>query len=327
MIAVTGATGLLGQMVIQQLTTAGIRVRALSRKKVDADRNNHQLVEWYQADILDPVSLHDSLAPVEGVIHAAALVSFNPRHRKQLYYTNVLGTRNVVNACLSLGIRRLTHISSVAALGRTKNQSLIDEDNPWTDSSLNSYYAESKYYAELEVFRAQEEGLSTVILNPSVILSRGDWNNSSARLFRYAYYQIPFYIDGTLNYVDGRDVAALAVQLHRSSVEGERFIASAGSISFREFFEQVAECFQRKPPRIRVSGLALHLLSGAEYIRSWLGGDPIITRETARLAGSCFTYDNRKIRNCLGFTFQSLTSTLEWCCSYYLQQAKNQNNR
>lgn len=326
MIAVTGATGLLGSAIVQKLTASGQTVIGIARKIIP-DNTSQEKVIWRKADVTDPVSLQEALADADGVIHAAALVSFNPRDRKKLLEINSIGTRNIVNACLNLGIRRLVYISSVAALGRQKNQTLINEENPWTESELNTWYAESKYRGELEVFRGQEEGLSTAILNPSVILTRGNWNNSSAQLFKYVWKQIPFYIDGSLNYVDGRDAAELALKLYQSDAEGERFIANAGTVSFKKFFDEVALRLNRKPPSLKISGKLLHLISGFEQIRARLGGNPLITRETAQLAGNHFTYDNTKITRYLGFSFQSFESTLDWCCSYYLDQQKIQNNR
>ncbi len=326
MIAVTGATGLLGSAIVQQLMARGHTVVGITRKIIP-DNEAQKSIIWREADVTDPVSLHEALQDATGVIHAAALVSFNPRHRNRLMQINVTGTRNIVNACLNLGIKRMVYISSVAALGRQKNQTLIHEDNPWTDSDLNTWYATSKYQGELEVFRGQEEGLSTAILNPSVILTRGNWNNSSAQLFKYVWKEIPFYIEGSLNYIDGRDAAELAVKLFLSDIEGERFIASAGVVSFKKFFDAVAHRLNRRPPSLRVSGSLLRLISGFEQIRARLGGNPLITNETAQLAGSNFKYDNQKIIRRFGFSFQSFESTLDWCCSYYMELQKNQNNR
>ncbi len=326
MIAVTGATGLLGSLIVQQLAQSGKPVMALTRSiKKKLPEWDH--VIWREADITDPVSLHETLQQAEGVIHAAALVSFNPRHRKKMFQVNVIGTRNVVNACLNLKLQRLIHISSVAALGRQKNQTLINENNAWTESQANTFYAETKYRAELEVFRGQEEGLATAILNPSVILAPGNWNRSSAQLFKYVWKQIPFYINGSLNYVDGRDTATLAVKLYHADVQGERFIANAGAVSFKKFFDETAKRLNRRPPGLKVSGPVLHLLSRLEQARAWLGGDPLITRETALLAGNYFLYENHKVTRRFAFAFQSFEATLDWCCSWYSQQVKNQNNR
>ena len=105
-------------------------------------------------------------------------------------------------------------------LGRQKGQKVIDEDNKWVESSLNSVYAKSKYLAELEVFRGQEEGISSVIINPSLILAEANWNISSAQLFKYAWDEKPFYIDGFVNYVDVKDVSELTYRLLFSNIEG-----------------------------------------------------------------------------------------------------------
>ncbi len=328
MIAVTGATGLLGNIIVQQLAEQGVPVIGLTHNlRPSATQTTNAKIIWRKADITDPVSLHEALHDAEGVIHAAAMVSFNPRHRKELHHINVAGTRNIVNACLNLNLKRLVYISSVAALGRQKKQTLITEDNIWVETSTHTCYAATKYRGELEVFRGQEEGLSTAILNPSVILAPGNWNRSSAQLFKYVWKEIPFYIEGSLNYVDGRDAAALAIRLYNADVQGERFIANAGAVPYKRFFDEAAARLNRKTARLKVSGSWLHLLSSLEQARAWLGGNPLITRETALLAGQHFVYDNQKVTQRFAFSFQSFENTLDWCCSAYLQQVKNQNNR
>jgi dihydroflavonol-4-reductase len=188
---------------------------------------------------------------------------------------------------------------------------------------LNSTYAESKYLAELEVFRAHEEGLDTVILNPSVILAGADWNKSSAKLFKYVWDERPFYIDSYLNYVDVRDVADAAYRLLRAHYPGERFILNAGSIALPEFLSRMAVRFSKKPPAFRLNKTLLRLVAMGESVRSWIRrAEPLITRETARLAGTHFIYRNEKIKKRLNFEFQTIDQTLEWCCEYYMNRLK-----
>lgn len=322
MIAVTGANGLLGSFIVRKLVNSKLPFVALKRSgsNISLLDDIHDKIICRDADVLDPVALQEALTGVTGVIHAAALVSFNPRDKKKLFSINIEGTKNVVDACLQLGIGRLLHVSSVAALGRQKDQEIITEENKWTDNYSNSSYAESKYRAELEVFRGQEEGLSTVIVNPSVILSCANWNKSSAQLFRYVWKQTPFYIDGFLNYVDVRDVSELIVKLYFSSYQGERFILNAGAVPFIEFFTATAKRLTRKPPRIRISKSLLTWLARMEAWRSFLtGANPLITSETARLAGTRFTYSNKKIQTTLNYEFQPIEQSLDWCCSFYRQ--------
>ncbi|HEX6227308.1 MAG TPA: NAD-dependent epimerase/dehydratase family protein, partial [Chryseolinea sp.] len=270
MIAVTGANGLLGSFIIRKLIQEGKSFAAIKRDGSDTSLLDDvtDKIQWRTADVLNPLTLNDALEGCTQVIHSAAMVSFNPRRANEVLEINAIGTRNIVNACFSQNIKRLVHISSVAALGRQKEQQLIREDNKWIENPMNSVYANSKYKAELEVFRGQEEGLKTVILNPSVILAPADWNKSSAKLFRYAWNQRPFYIDAFLNYVDVRDVASCAYQLLESNFEAERFIANAGNISFKNFFEKTANKFDVRPPSLKLSKNIVNAAARAERLRT-----------------------------------------------------------
>ncbi len=321
MIAVTGANGLLGSQLIRTLLLEGEKVIALKRKHSDisilADISDQ--IEWREADVTDEISLLEGFKGAEAVIHAAATVSFKRSERQKIFDINVTGTKNVVDTCLALNIRRLVHISSIAALGRPTTKDIINENSSWTTSALNSIYAESKYLAELEVFRGQEEGLSTVMINPTVILAPGDWNKSSAQLFKYIANQQRFYIDGTMNYIDARDAAKIAYQLLHSKIEGERFVVSGGHMEYLEFFQKLGKSINRRPPSIKINKTILSIMAVLEDARSAItGSTPLITRETARMAGKSFIYENQKIKNRLNFEFQSIESTLNWCAPYYI---------
>ena len=233
MIAVTGATGLLGSFILRKLAEEKMPVVALKRKGSSMTLAKDISVTWREADVLDPVSLIEAFEGVTTVIHAAAFVSFNPRHQKKIADTNIEGTRHVVNTCLALNVRSLIHISSVAALGRQKGVPHLDENSKWVPGALNTHYAESKYLAELEVWRGMEEGLKAAIVNPSVILAPAKTAQSSARIFDYVRKEGKFFTKGQLNYVDVRDVAEMVWRIHRHEITGERFIANGGHVSMR----------------------------------------------------------------------------------------------
>ncbi len=329
MVAVTGANGLLGSFIVRELIKKSVPFVAFKRKNSDTslldDVNDH--ITWRDADVLDTVELEKAFDGVTRVIHTAAVVSYNSRLATQVMDINTSGTRFVINEALARGVTRFIHVSSVAALGRQKNQKVIDETNQWIDSPTHTVYAKSKYLAELEVFRAYEEGLNVAIVNPSVILAPADWNRSSARIFRYVWDEKKFYSDAVLNYVDARDVAEITVRLlDNTTVSGERFVLNAGKISLSDLFGKIATRFGKRPPRIKLSKLTLKTLARVEAIRSRLtGADPLITPETARLAGADFIYDNTKIKNSLSFDFQPIDATLDWCCRYYEEKKRVKN--
>jgi dihydroflavonol-4-reductase len=328
MVAVTGANGLLGSALIKQLAAESIACVALKR----ADSNLDSLstisppVTYRDIDVLDSPSLLEGLIGATTVIHTAALVSFNPRKAKEIFAINVEGTRNVVDACLALKIPRLIHISSVAALGREKGIETINEKSKWIDSPLNTDYAKSKYQAELEVYRGQEEGLQIAIVNPSIILAQAPWHRSSAALFRYVWEENRFYASGTMNYVDVRDVVALIMQVYKQNSMGKRYIANAGAVSSQKLFTEIAHRFEKKEPSILATPFLTSVATLAEFVRSTLTGtEPMVTKQTAKIASETFYYSNQKAINELDMNFRSLEETLDWCCHYYL--AHNSTNK
>lgn len=322
MVVVTGANGLLGSYIVKRLLAEGTAVIALKRKLSDT-RLVDELegdIRWRDADVTDTVSLNESFQNATAVIHAAAMVSFNPREKDQLYKVNVEGTKNVVDSCLINGIKKLIHISSVAALGRQKGSSIIDENSKWVDSPLNSAYAKSKYLAELEVYRGIEEGLSACIVNPSFILASSDWEKSSSQIFNYIWKEKKFYSSGKSNYVDAEDVAELVFKLWQKNYTGERFIACGGAIAFKELFEQIAWRLKKKSPFIKVHPKLLTAFALSEEMRCRLfGAKPLITRESVKATKEIFIYSNQKSIERLGIQYKTLSETLDRCCEYYLR--------
>ncbi|MCB0489474.1 MAG: NAD-dependent epimerase/dehydratase family protein [Cyclobacteriaceae bacterium] len=326
MIAITGASGLLGSVIIQRLIDDHQSIVGLKRETSNISHLADLNIKWLDADLNDAESLEQIFRDekIETVIHAAALVSFRPSDRELLLRNNVEGTRNVVNACLFANVPRLLHISSIAALGRQKGVDLVNEKSKWTDNVLNSDYAESKHLAELEVYRGYEEGLAIDIINPSIILSQSDWNRSSSQVFKYVYQQRPFYTDGLINYVDARDVAEMIAKILSMPPTGKRYIASAGAIEIKGFFSTIAMHLGKRAPWIRVPRPLVVMAARIEHLRSAMtGSTPIVTAQSARSAKEKIRYDNQRAINELGLKFKPFEETIRWCCEYYSNGSTN----
>jgi dihydroflavonol-4-reductase len=319
-ILITGATGLVGSTVARQFLAENHTVFALFRPGSDrsllADIENK--IQWIEGDVLDISSLEKAIEDVEYVVHTAAVVSFVPRDRKMMYKVNMEGTANVVNVCLKYEIKKLCHVSSIAALGRPDSRKIIggqdlviDEEQRWEESPENSEYAKSKHLAELEVWRGMAEGLNAVIVNPTLILGEGDWSKSSTQIFRYVYQEKPFYTEGIANYVDVQDVARAVAALLFSDVSGERFLLNAGSISYQSLFNSIADAMGKKRPSFKVGPGLAAIIWRIEAVRTWLmGTKPLITKETAQSSARRFRYDNGKIKKTIGFEFQPIEKTI-----------------
>lgn len=319
-ILVTGANGLVGSAVVRRFAAENHNVKALCRGTADLSllENLRDKISLIECDIMDVLALERAFEGIDVVIHTAAMVSFSPKERTEMYRINAEGTANVVNTCLATDVKKILFVSSVAALGRpsslkiTSETTYIDENQKWEDSPLNSHYAKSKYLAECEVWRGEAEGLEVAVVNPSVILGEGDWKRSSTQLFKYVYDQNKFYTLGSLNYVDIDDVTEAIYRLISKQMWGKRYIVSAGVITYKMFFDKVAAAFHKKSPSILIKPWMTEVLWRIEAFRSWISGSsPLITQETAKSARTHFHYQNERIKRELDLTFTPIEKTIE----------------
>jgi nucleoside-diphosphate-sugar epimerase len=321
---VTGASGLLGVYLIRELLKTNEPVIAIYRSKIPPQLSPEEQaqVNWIQGDILDVMFLAEVMEDCDKVYHCAGLVSFSPKRIKDLFKINVDGTANVVNACLAAGVSKLIHVSSVASLGRKRNGQTVTENVKWDDNANPSVYGKTKYLGELEVWRGIAEGLNAVIVNPVIILGKGDWHSGSGATFKNAYNEFPWFTEGSSGFVDGEDVAKAMVMLMDSEITAERFILSAENWTYRGLFTAMAKGFGKKPPSRKVTPWLVALVWRLEAIKGWITGqDPLLTKETAETAQQTVKFDNTKILKTLqGFSFKPLQQTIEESCSYYLSK-------
>jgi nucleoside-diphosphate-sugar epimerase len=325
-ILVTGGTGLLGSYLLRALIQQGKDVTALYREQfpILLSQDEIEKIKWCKGDILDITMLQDVMAECTHVYHCAGMVSFNPSKVEEMMKINAEGTANVVNISLECGIRKMVHVSSVSALGRKRNHSTINEQVKWDEEANLSEYGNSKYQAEMEVWRGISEGLDAVIVNPTIILGVGNWHKGSAAMFKNAYQEFPWYTEGTSGFVDAMDVAKIMIRLMDSEISAERFIISGENRSYKEVFTQMALAFGKKPPHKKATPFLSGIVWRWEKIKSlFSAADPLLTRETAETAQMHVSYDPGKILNTLpGFKFRSLDETIAEYSREYLVKMK-----
>lgn len=339
MIAVSGASGFLGSYVVCILLEKGKQVRAFRRAssamaEFETIFNyyfQHQTTEqlallkqqltWVIADVNDIPSLEDAFTGVTEVYHCAAIVSFVKKDKDHLMKVNVEGTKNMVNMALIKGIQKFAYISSIAALGRTKSGDEVTEETKWQTSKHNSNYAISKHKAEMEVWRAAEEGLNVTIVNPGVILGVGDFNKGSTKLFKMVWKGMPFYTEGVNGYVDVQDVARAIIELTERSVFKERFVLVGKNMNMKWYLDTVATFMGKKKPTIKVNKAIAQLAWIVDGLKGLLTGKaPSLTRETANASLNVFYYSSEKIKQTIGFTFTPMDQTIEKTCKQFLLQ-------
>jgi dihydroflavonol-4-reductase len=257
MIVITGAAGLVGANLVRALLAQGETVRVMVHQDRQALAGLE--VEQVQGDILNPGDLRRAFAGAEMVYHAAGLISIQPGDELALEQVNVGGTRQVVDACLACGVRRLVHVSSIQALQAGPADSPVDENRPLADAPGFPAYDRSKAAAEKEVLAGRERGLETVILCPTAVVGPFDCKPSyfGRAMLMLARGRIPAVVKGGFDWVDARDLACGAVQAGRRAASGERYILSGHWHSVREVAEKVSALTGTPAPRLVVPmGLA-----------------------------------------------------------------------
>ncbi len=315
MVLVTGATGFLGQYIVEELLNTGHEVRVLVRKPAESPYSQDKRVIVCEGDVLDIMQLEKAIQGADNVIHAAAMVSFSARDYPEMMRTNVKGTENVVDMCIELHTKKLILISSIAALGRNEAGKRIDEETRWKESPHNSQYAISKRKAELAAFKGVEEGLDVLILNPGLILGAGrghTWQNSTAKLFGLIYKGLPFYNKGINGVVGVKDVAKAAVLgLSQPTESGERFVLVAENMSQQEMLGLIAESLHKSPPKYAFPPFLAKILGFVmEMFANVFGGNPLITRQTVKTSLFQFFYDGNKITKRFPFVYTPMKDVI-----------------
>ncbi|MFC1901668.1 NAD-dependent epimerase/dehydratase family protein [Chloroflexota bacterium] len=241
MVVVTGATGHIGANLVRTLIAAGRPTRSLVHI-------SHRAIEGLdteivRGDICDRDSLCRAFQGAGVVYHLAASISLFMDEWPRLEAVNVIGTRNVVEACLRCGVRRLVHFSSIHALVQEPMHTLVDESRLLVDSRRCPPYDRSKAAAEREVQRGIEQGLDAVIINPTAILGPYDYQLSyfGDALLAMAHRKLPALVTGGFDWVDVRDVVVGAMRAEERAPTGARYLLSGHWVSMCEIADMVAE--------------------------------------------------------------------------------------
>lgn len=275
MVLVTGATGLLGRVIVLELLKKGYEVKASKRPTSDlkeVEQSFSYYVEngqeyfdkilWVDVDFEDQTSIAEVLVGVDEVYHCAAMVSFNPKEGKQTMKTNVTLTENLLYCCDPKTVKKFLYISSIAVLDLFNEKGELDESSDFNSKVDHSWYAISKHAAEMEVWRASAEGLNTVIVNPGIIIGSGNWKGSSGKLFE-TFEKYAYTFSGSSSYVDVRDVAQFSIELMEGNYFAERFVLVSGQKKFADFAKMVRDKLKLSAPKV----LSDQLLNGVSFLR------------------------------------------------------------
>jgi len=311
---------LVGSHLLYHLSRDQQEIRAIHRRSSDLNavrrvfsyygedqEDLFERIRWVEADLLDLSSLETAFEKVSRVYHCAAVVSFDSADYQKMRKANIEGTTNVVNLCIDFKVEKLCYVSSVAAIENKAEHEVMDENDSWSSTAEKSGYAITKYGAEMEVWRASQEGLPVVIVNPGVILGSGNWHRGSGTLFRRVDKGLPFYTTGLTGFVDVEDVVRIMISLMNSDIQNERFVVVSENLSYEEVLNGIAEAMKRTKPKIRITRWMAELVWRFEYLKSKITlSPPLLTKYTARSSTSEQLYSSKKVIEALDYDFNPI---------------------
>ncbi len=309
-VAVTGATGHIGANLVRALIERGDQVRALIHEDeralegVDAER--------LRVDVRDLPALRRGFDGVDLVFHLAARISIAPGDEDEVHDVNVVGTRNVVEACLASRVRRLCHFSSIHALSPEPRDGTVDEERPLAAGSWLPY-DRSKAGGELQIKEGVERGLDAVTVNPTAVLGPHDYKPSQLGgvLLDLYHRRLPGLVDGGFDWVDVRDVVAGALAAAEKGRTGERYLLSGARRSILELARTVEEVTGVRPPRLVTP---MWLARGvAPFATGWarlMGRPPRFTAESLHALRNHQMVSHDKAARELGYLVRPLKDTV-----------------
>lgn len=323
MILVTGATGLVGAHLCLNLLKKNPTIVALYRrekKKVALEEffkskgasHLFEKIQWKQADLCDLPALTVAFNNITQVYHCAAYISMAHYKMHQLQEVNQQGTSYIANLCIENNIKKLVYVSSIAALGSQTTTGSINEDTPWNPNIEKTPYAYSKYGAELEIWRASQEGVPVAIVNPGVILGEGMPRNPLAQLVQQVEKGLSFYPTGQTGYVTVEDVVEIMETLMNSPIENERFILVAENWSYQKMTQYVAQKMGKKAPSKVLRSSYLKIAWLIENLASGLGlKKKFLTKALIKSLEDTNKIDGSKVEKSLSFSYRKIGPYLD----------------
>jgi dihydroflavonol-4-reductase len=318
---VTGGTGFVGANLVRLLLQQGFRVKALARSSSPRDNLQDLDVEWVISDLNDPHLIHH-LKGCDYLFHVAAHYCLWRKERDRLHTINVLGTRNLLAAARTAGIKRTVYTSSVAAIGVLANAQPADETYQSPPEKLIGAYKQSKYWAEQEAHKAIAAGQDIVIVNPSTPIGPYDIKPTPTgdTILRFLRRQMPFYVETGLNLIHVQDVAMGHLLALQKGIMGDRYILGHQNVTLKQMLDRLAMITGIPAPKRSIpTWIPLTVATIDEQLLTKLGKTPSIPIDGVRMSQQTMYYDPTKAIRDLGLpqtpVDQALQDAVNWFVS------------
>ena len=316
---VTGAAGFLGSHVARQLVARGENVRVLMRPSSNNRAISDLSLEYVTGDLRDTGSLERAMNGVKRVFHVAADYRLWAKHPKEIYDSNVGGTKNLLAAAKKAGVEQLIYTSTVATIAVDRPE-LPNESTQAKLEEMIGHYKRSKWMAEQEVLRAAKDGLPAIVAMPTTPVGPWDWKPTPTGkiILDFLNGKMPGYVETGLNFVGVEECAAGHLLISEKGKIGERYLLGAENLTLKGLLDVLAKITGLRAPAMKIPhGVAL----GVAYVESafsrLIGKEPLIPVEGVKIAQHKMFVDCSRAQTELGFQPGSVTAALERAVRWY----------
>lgn len=317
---VTGAAGFLGSHVARHLVARGDAVRVLLRPSSSNRAIGDLSLEYVTGDLRDPASLDRALAGVRRVFHVAADYRLWARDSRDIYESNVTGTRNLLDAARRSGkIEQFIYTSTVATIAVDR----AELPNEATESALDEmvgHYKRSKWLAEKEIFHAAKDGLPVIVVMPTTPVGPGDWKPTPTGkiILDFLNGKMPGYVETGLNIVGVEDCAAGHLLVAEKGKLGERYLLGAENLTLKQVLDTLAQITGLPAPKLKIPhGLALGVAYAETAFSRLIRREPQIPVEGVKIAQHMMFVDCTRAERELGFKAAPVAAALERAVRWY----------
>ena len=316
---VTGASGFLGSHVARQLVARGDDVRVLLRPSSHNRAIGDLSLEYVTGDLRDADSLERAVKGVQRVFHVAADYRLWARRSREIYDSNVGGTKNLLAAAKRAGVAQFIYTSTVATIAVDRSE----PPNELTEAKLEEmvgHYKRSKWMAEREVLNAAKEGLPVIVAMPTTPVGPWDWKPTPTGkiIVDFLNGKMPGYVETGLNFVGVEECAAGHLLVAEKGKIGERYLLGAENLTLKQVLDTLEKITGLPAPTLKIPhGVALGV-AYASTIFSWLiGEEPQIPIEGVKIARHKMFVDCSRAKRELGFQPGPVAAALERAVRWY----------
>jgi dihydroflavonol-4-reductase len=316
---VTGAAGFLGSHVARQLVARGDEVRVLLRASSTNRAIADLSLEYVTGDLRDPASLDRAMKGVKRVFHVAADYRLWAKRSREIYDSNVGGTKNLLNAAKRAGVEQLIYTSTVATIAVDRPQ----HPNEFTDAKLEEmvgHYKRSKWMAEKEALNAAKAGLPVIVAMPTTPVGPWDWKPTPTGkiILDFLNGKMPGYVETGLNFVGVEECAAGHLLVAEKGKVGERYLLGGENLTLKAMLDLLSNITGLRAPMLKIPHvLALGVAYANTVFSRLVGREPGIPIEGVKIARHMMFVDCSRAKRELGFKAGPVAAALERAVRWY----------